>query len=59
MNLYEDEGLEQKLEELTDLVGLLVLDVLLVGLRKVVGEQQIFRDFAQAKWPTAKDQDPF
>ena len=31
MNIYEDEGLEQKFEELTDLMGQLVLDILLVS----------------------------
>jgi hypothetical protein len=51
MNIYEDEALEQKLEEITDLVGHLVLDILLVSLRKVARENQIFRDFAEAKWP--------
>lgn len=49
MNIYEDEALEQKLEELTDLVGQLVLDVLLISLRKVVQENQVFREFAEAK----------
>jgi len=42
MNIYEDEALEQKLEEITDLGGHLVLDILLVSLRKVVrGESDL------------------
>lgn len=51
MNIYEDEGLEQKFEELTDLIGRLVLDILLVGLRKVTKENQIFREWAEVKLP--------
>lgn len=51
MNIYEDEGLEQKFEELTDLVGRLVLDILLVSLRKVTRENQIFREWAEVKLP--------
>ena len=58
MNIYEDEALEQKLEEITDLVGHLVLDILLVSLRKVVRENQIFRDFAEAKWPISQKTNP-
>jgi len=54
MNIYEDEGLEQKLEELTDLAGELILDILLVSLRKIVRENQIFRELAEAKWPVAQ-----
>lgn len=59
MNIYEDEGLEQKLEELTDLAGQLMLDILLVSLRKVVRENQIFRELAEAKWPVAQKPDSF
>ena len=59
MNIYEDEGLEQKLEELTDLVGQLVLDMLLVSLRKACNEHQIFREFAETRDPATKKTDPF
>ena len=59
MNIYEDEGLEQKLEELSDLIGNLVLDVILIGLRKAVAQQQIFKEFAEAKQPFPKECDPF
>jgi hypothetical protein len=59
MNIYEDEGLEQKLEELTDLAGQLMLDILLVSLRKVVRENQVFREFAEARTPMTKEPEPF
>lgn len=48
MNIYEDESLEQKLEELSDQVGHLVLDLLLVSLKKVVKENVIFSEIADA-----------
>jgi hypothetical protein len=54
MNIYEDEELEQKLEELTNLIGRLVLDMLLVGLRKTVVENQIFSELAEAKYPISE-----
>lgn len=59
MNIYEDEGLEQKLEELSDLAGQLLLDILLISLRKVVRENQVFRELAEAKWPVAQKPDSF
>lgn len=59
MNIYEDAELEQKMEELTDLIGMLVLDVLLVGLRKAVAENQIFSEFAEAKYPVSEKRVPF
>ena len=59
MNIYEDEGLEQKFEELTDLMGQLVLDVLLVSLRKVVQENQVFREWAEVRNPVQPGKDEF
>ncbi len=59
MNIYEDEGLEQKLDELSDLLGQLVLDILLVSLRKAGQEHQIFREFAETRDPTTKKAEPF
>ena len=43
MNIYEDEQLETKLNELTDHLGSLVLDMLIVGLKKINNESEIFR----------------
>jgi hypothetical protein len=54
MNIYEDEELEQKLEELTNLIGRLVLDMLLTGLRKTVAENQIFTELAVTKYPVSE-----
>jgi hypothetical protein len=55
MNFYEDEALEQKLEELSDQLGYLVLDLLVVSLKKVVREQGIYSEIMDAKL----DRDPF
>lgn len=58
MNIYEDENLEPKLEELTDLLGHMVLDLLLVSLRKVVKENQIYQELAEAKHPLDEHSGP-
>jgi len=58
MNIYEDESLEAKLEELSDRLGLLVLDLLLVGLRKLGRETLIFREFAQDRAACAVEEPP-
>lgn len=49
MNIYEDENIDPKLDELTDLLDYLVLDLLLVNLRKVVKENQILPELSEAK----------
>lgn len=59
MNIYEDEQLEQKLEELTSLIGRLVPDMLLVGRRKTVAENRIFSELTEAKYPISDKNDLF
>lgn len=39
MNEYEEEAVEKKLEELSDQLGFLVLDLLVLSLKKVVRQQ--------------------
>jgi len=43
MNIYEDEAVERKLEELSDQVGYLVLDLLVLSLKKVVRKVSLAR----------------
>lgn len=59
MNIYEDESLEAKLEELSDQVGHLVLDLLLVSLKKVVRENVIFSEIADARLGASEGEQSF
>jgi len=59
MNIYEDESLEAKLEELSDQVGHLVLDLLLVSLKKVVRENIIFSEIADARLGASEREQSF
>ena len=59
MNIYEDETLEQKLDELSDQVGLLVLDLLFAGVQKLRRETLIFQEFSEAKAEASNDLRPF
>lgn len=59
MNIYEDEDLEEKLEEITDLIGQLMLDLLLVSLRKINNEQQIYSEFAETRGSKPRRTKPF
>ena len=58
MNIYEDEQLEIKLNELTDQMGHLILDMLLVSFGKLRHENMIFKDFEDSRKPP-KEEDPF
>ncbi|MDF1579779.1 MAG: hypothetical protein P1P74_03255, partial [Desulfuromonadales bacterium] len=57
-SIYEEVELEQKLDELTDLMGRIVLDLLLVSLRKIGREQQVYDEFVETRGPSRADPDP-
>ncbi|NOR25085.1 MAG: hypothetical protein GQ542_11975 [Desulforhopalus sp.] len=59
MNIYEDEQLERKLNDLTDQLGTLVLDMLLVSLKKINHESEIFKEFEDARNSTKEVSVPF
>jgi hypothetical protein len=58
MNIYEDESLEQKLEELSNQLGYLVLDILILSLKKLGNENQIFCDIMDSKLSALRNE-PF
>ena len=59
MNICEDEQLERKLNEITDQLGTLMLDMLLVSLKKINHESVIFQEFEDARKITKEMSVPF
>jgi len=59
MNIYEDASLEPKLDEVSDQLGLLVLDLLLAGLQELRRQTRIYQDFAEPKDETQPSNHPF
>lgn len=59
MNIYEDEQLERKLNEITDQLGTLMLDMLLVSMKKINRESEIFQEFEDARKITEEMPVPF
>ncbi len=49
MNLYEDEKFEKKMDQITDQLGYLMLDIILMSLMKINTENQILKDFVETK----------
>ena len=52
MNIYEEEKLEKKLDEIIDQFGYLLLDLLLISLKRLNSENQIFKEFEDARLET-------
>ncbi|MGD9216933.1 MAG: hypothetical protein PVJ84_19130 [Desulfobacteraceae bacterium] len=49
MNIYEDEDFEIKMNRITDRMGYLVLDILIMSLDKILTESDIFQEFLEAR----------
>ena len=59
MNIYEDEMLEQKLDEISNQMGHLVMDILLLSLKRLGNQNQVFSDFTEARLAADPRNDPF
>jgi hypothetical protein len=59
MNIYEDEAAEEKLDEISNQMGLLVMDILLTSLKRLGDQNQVFNNFTEAKLASNADNDPF
>ncbi len=59
MSIYEDEILEQKLEEIGNQMGHLVMDILLLSLKRLGNDNQTFTDFMEAKMEADTRNNPF
>ena len=51
MNIYEEQHLEQKLDEITDQIGHLLLEIILVSVKQVTREYQAYEDIEHCKRP--------
>lgn len=59
MNIYEDERLEEKFNEITDQLGHLFLDFLCVTLAKLNNENQVYSDFENIRGEIKQRKTPF
>jgi len=59
MNIYEEEKLKKKLEEITDQLGYLLLDFLLISLKRLNSENQIFKEFEDVRLETPSEDRSF
>jgi hypothetical protein len=51
MNIYEEQHLEQKLDEITNQIGHLLLDIILVSVKQVSREYQSYEEIEDSKRP--------
>lgn len=59
MSIYDDELLEQKLEVISNQMGHLVMDILLLSLKRLGNDNQTFTEFMEAKMEGDTRNNPF
>jgi len=57
MNIYEEQHLEQKLDEITNQIGHLLLDIILVSVKQVSREYQSYEEIEDARRPDIPPRD--
>lgn len=58
MNIYEDEVLETVLNEITDSMGYLILDIIKVSLKKIRTETAIFDELTEVALEVKSESSP-
>ena len=58
MDFYEDEKFERVMEEITDKMGYLIMDIILMSLKKINLENQIFKEILEAKLEASMENHP-
>jgi len=57
MNFYEDENFEEVMEQITDTMGYIILDIIKMSLKKILAENVIFEDTLETKLEVKTDTD--
>jgi len=58
MNFCEDDKFESIMEEITDVTGYIILDIILSSLKKINAENQIFGEVLESKLEVKTDKYP-
>jgi hypothetical protein len=56
MNFYEDKEFEQKIEQITDQFGYLLLYIIFMSFQKINSENQILKEFLDARLQVHKEE---
>ena len=56
MNFYEDKEFEQKIEQITDQFGYLLLDIIFMSFQKINSETQILKEFLDDRLQVHKEE---
>ena len=59
MNIYEEQDLDQKLDEITDRIGRLILDIILVSVKQVSREYQTYEELEGTRRSVSADRHNF
>jgi len=58
MNIYEDPEYEEKMNQVTDRMGYLILDLIHMSLQKLATENEIYKEWLEIRLEVQRDSTP-
>jgi len=56
MNIYQEEELEEKIEQLVEQLGYLMMDIILMSFKKINTENQLLKELLDARLHFKKEE---
>jgi len=57
MNIYQEEELEKRIEQIVEQLGYLLMDMILVSFKKINTENQLLKELLEAKLHFKREED--
>ena len=57
MNIYQEDKLEERIEQIVEQLGYLLMDIILMSFKKINTENQLFKELLDSKLQFRKEED--
>ena len=57
MNIYQEDELEKRIEQIVEQLGYLLMDIILMSFKKINTENQLFKELLDSKLQFRKEED--
>ncbi len=57
MNIYQEDELEERIEQIVEQLGYLLMDIILMSFKKINTENQLFKELLDSKLQFRKEED--
>jgi len=57
MNIYQEDELEKRIEQIVEKLGYLLMDIILMSFKKINTENQLFKELLDSRLQFRKEED--